>query len=219
MNEQALQARIAELKALADAATPGPWRIGSLESYDGYSGKPYRNVWQGQDDAARIIARAILDQGNEQTDVDADAMFIAAAREAIPALLADLEEANEHARCAYATADRDAALKNAAIERADALESDLEATRQKLKIERESNDKEQAENMQVAFDLQAEVNSLREQLAEAHAAIEPYKRNAERYQALRRGQHWSVINGIGDVLRADELDASIDAALSAKEAP
>lgn len=36
--------------------------------------------------------------------------------------------------------------------------------------------------------------------------------DAERYRLLRRGQHWSVINGIGDVLRAEELDAAIDAA-------
>nr|WP_179254143.1 hypothetical protein [Burkholderia sp. AU33423] len=35
---------------------------------------------------------------------------------------------------------------------------------------------------------------------------------AERYRCLRHGQRWSVINGIGDTLRADELDAAIDAA-------
>ncbi|MDF3081090.1 hypothetical protein [Burkholderia sola] len=38
---------------------------------------------------------------------------------------------------------------------------------------------------------------------------------AERYRCLRRGQHWSVINGSGDTLRADELDAAIDAARAA----
>ena len=37
--------------------------------------------------------------------------------------------------------------------------------------------------------------------------------DAERYQILRRGQHWSVINGVGDELRADQLDAAIDAAM------
>ncbi|AMU17215.1 hypothetical protein A3203_30885 [Burkholderia cenocepacia] len=36
--------------------------------------------------------------------------------------------------------------------------------------------------------------------------------DAERYRCLRRGQHWSVLNGIGDTLRADELDTAIDAA-------
>lgn len=51
--------------------TPGPWRIGNLESYDGYTGKPFRNVWAGEDDC---IARAI-DVG----DVDANARLIAAA--------------------------------------------------------------------------------------------------------------------------------------------
>ena len=35
--------------------------------------------------------------------------------------------------------------------------------------------------------------------------------DAARYRQLRRGQHWSVIDGIGDVLRAEALDAAIDA--------
>ena len=38
--------------------------------------------------------------------------------------------------------------------------------------------------------------------------------DAARYRMLRRGQHWSVINGVGDTLRAEELDAAIDAARS-----
>lgn len=36
--------------------------------------------------------------------------------------------------------------------------------------------------------------------------------DAERYRLLRRGQRWSVIDGIGDTLRAEELDAAVDAA-------
>lgn len=39
------------------------------------------------------------------------------------------------------------------------------------------------------------------------------EKDAERYRALRRGQKWSVIDGIGDTLRGDELDAAIDATL------
>ena len=45
------------------------------------------------------------------------------------------------------------------------------------------------------------------------------RRDAERYRLLRRGQRWSVINGIGDALRAEELDAAIDAAMEASTAP
>jgi len=37
-------------------------------------------------------------------------------------------------------------------------------------------------------------------------------RDAERYRLVRRGQHWSVVNGIGDTLRGEDLDAAIDAA-------
>ncbi len=43
--------------------------------------------------------------------------------------------------------------------------------------------------------------------AERDAAVA----DAERYRLLKRGQKWSVIDGIGDTLRAEELDAAIDA--------
>ena len=46
-----------------------------------------------------------------------------------------------------------------------------------------------------------------------HAEEVSLRRDALRYRMLRRGQHWSVINGIGDELRADALDAAIDAEL------
>ena len=46
------------------------------------------------------------------------------------------------------------------------------------------------------------------------AAIEELVADAARYQAIRRGQKWSVIDGGGDTLRADELDAAIDKAMS-----
>lgn len=38
------------------------------------------------------------------------------------------------------------------------------------------------------------------------------REDAERYRLLRRGQQWSVVDGIGDTLRAEQLDAAIDAA-------
>ena len=48
--------------------------------------------------------------------------------------------------------------------------------------------------------------------------FEDQAKDAERYRLLRRGQHWSVINGIGDTLRADQLDAAIDAELASHNA-
>lgn len=47
---------------------------------------------------------------------------------------------------------------------------------------------------------------------DTRAVTDNDKIDAGRYRTLRRGQHWSVLNGIGDTLRADELDAAIDAA-------
>jgi hypothetical protein len=35
--------------------------------------------------------------------------------------------------------------------------------------------------------------------------------DAARYRQLRRGQQWSVIDGIGNTLRGEHLDAAIDA--------
>lgn len=42
-------------------------------------------------------------------------------------------------------------------------------------------------------------------------------KDAERYRQVRRGQHWSVIDGIGDVLRGDGLDAKVDAIIAAEK--
>jgi hypothetical protein len=39
------------------------------------------------------------------------------------------------------------------------------------------------------------------------------RRDAERYRTVRRGQHWSIVDGIGDELRAAALDSAIDAAM------
>lgn len=46
----------------------------------------------------------------------------------------------------------------------------------------------------------------------ARAPAEGVLEDAARYRLVRRGQHWSVINGIGNSLRAEELDAAVDAA-------
>jgi hypothetical protein len=51
----------------------------------------------------------------------------------------------------------------------------------------------------------------------AQTALTDDARDAARYRLLRRGQHWSVIDGIGDILRSEKLDATIDAALAAAQ--
>jgi hypothetical protein len=43
-------------------------------------------------------------------------------------------------------------------------------------------------------------------------AADSVQEDAARYRLLRRGQHWSVIDGIGNDLRAEALDAAVDAA-------
>ena len=56
--------------------------------------------------------------------------------------------------------------------------------------------------------MNAAINRLRD-MATSRA------KDAERYQMVRRGQRWSVINGIGDELKGEALDAAADAAISA----
>jgi hypothetical protein len=47
--------------------------------------------------------------------------------------------------------------------------------------------------------------------------LEETLKDAARYRQLRRGQKFSIVNGIGDVLRAEELDAAVDAAIVATQ--
>jgi hypothetical protein len=70
-----------------------------------------------------------------------------------------------------------------------------------------------------------ETDRLRQQLmlSEYHGAVmkamaETLAKDAGRYRALRRGQKWSVVDGIGDTLRGDALDAAIDAAIESYNA-
>lgn len=59
--------------------TKGEWRVGGLESYDPYTGEPYRNVWCGEGENSTVVARAIRSEGAKTNDVDADAFLIAEA--------------------------------------------------------------------------------------------------------------------------------------------
>ncbi len=43
-----------------------------------------------------------------------------------------------------------------------------------------------------------------------------FEDGASRYNELRRGQHWSVLDGIGNVLRGDDLDVAVDRAIRAR---
>ena len=44
------------------------------------------------------------------------------------------------------------------------------------------------------------------------AQADSVQEDAARYRLLRRGQHWSVIDGMGNDLRDEALDAAVDAA-------
>lgn len=54
-------------------------------------------------------------------------------------------------------------------------------------------------------------------VVELERQVEELRKDAGRYQQIRRGQKWSVINGIGDILRGPDLDAATDAGLGTSQ--
>jgi hypothetical protein len=58
------------------------------------------------------------------------------------------------------------------------------------------------------------LHNIEEAVSRMQAEVEALRKDAARYQALRRGQKWSVIDGIGDTLRAEGLDEAIDTAIA-----
>jgi hypothetical protein len=52
---------------------------------------------------------------------------------------------------------------------------------------------------------------------ERHPDVIAAAKDAERYRALRLGRYWSVIDGIGDTLCAESLDAAVDS--TARQTP
>ena len=80
--------RFAEIRARAEAATPGPWvdRLRDFEGVDGYGLESHPTVEANGKTVCIFYEREIDDEND-----DADAAFIAAAREDVPALLAEVE--------------------------------------------------------------------------------------------------------------------------------
>jgi uncharacterized protein (DUF885 family) len=105
----------AALRALADAATPGPWEV----ERDPYGDDDYPVSANG-----RYLCVS-PDDGVRGGHSEADAAFIAAARDAVPALLDEVERLRKELRECYASGD--GAL--------DLVEDDLTAAREALAAE------------------------------------------------------------------------------------
>jgi hypothetical protein len=88
MSEQ----RLAEITARAEAATPGPWCTDGWEIYQGApEDVPNLLKWIGE-----------TCRPEDTEGAAADAAFVAAAREDVPALLAEIEQSRTAARAAAA---------------------------------------------------------------------------------------------------------------------
>ena len=81
--------RLAEIKARADAATPGPWERNNL------AGRPEREVFAGDELIGDFgVGGWEDDEGADRVEINAE--FIAHARQDIPDLLAEVERLREH---------------------------------------------------------------------------------------------------------------------------
>jgi hypothetical protein len=89
--------------------------------------------------------------------------------------------------------------------------SEIEANRAKRNLDRDFPDHSREV---VPLAPASTVAALKAERDAALARVAELEKDAARYRLLRRGQKWSVVDGIGTVLRADELDAAIDAALT-----
>lgn len=85
--------RLKSIKERLEAATPGPWRMGSLSSYNAATGEPEAFVYRlDSKDERETYHNRICVRGHEDAmDCDADAEFIANAPSDIGYLLALVE--------------------------------------------------------------------------------------------------------------------------------
>lgn len=67
-------------------------------------------------------------------------------------------------------------------------------------------------------DFDASLITIAREVDEMLAATPARAADADRYQQLRRGQNWSVVDGVGNTLQGESLDAAISAARRAGEA-
>lgn len=134
------------VNALLDGVTAGPW-------YSDDDQLPYENkvrIWSAPDE---IAIAEIMEGELLQDEAKANAHFIAAARELVPALLAERDAAI--ARAERAEAERDAAIRaaldmaaGAAQSEADAANRDADDARQRGFGEAASNIRQHAEAME-----------------------------------------------------------------------
>ena len=85
-----------QLRALADTATPGPWRIG--EAFDEPACWVAHLSDNGWDDRTTVTSQGTTGRDDQEVR---DAEFIAAARSAVPQLLDALAAAEHHCLDCY----------------------------------------------------------------------------------------------------------------------
>ena len=94
MTKPLTDARLAEMEALASDATPGPWKCGRYK----LAGDPAFEVVGPSSENRRLIVQTVVGDARcpEHTlQEQANAQFVAASREAVPALIAEVRRLRE----------------------------------------------------------------------------------------------------------------------------
>lgn len=130
------ESELAELRALEAAATPGPW----TDDAAGYWGDMPRIYGDGF--LIAVVGNAQPERGDCW---DADAKFIRAARNAIPRLLATIENMRVSAQQRQMQAERDLATARMALETRPCA-TDLAAANYRAKTAERERDEARVEN-------------------------------------------------------------------------
>ncbi|MCL4664445.1 hypothetical protein L0Z16_03415 [Burkholderia multivorans] len=143
--------------------------------------------------------------------------------EKMKALAAELRANHEAMKSWMPTHQLESSPASKGADAIDTLLAALESSKQEadalLSTIAECRDKAHAEGYGESFlyeaiacpdDVPAFIGQTVTELRAALEAAAADKRDAERYRCLRRGQHWSVIDGIGNVLRAETIDYVVD---------
>jgi hypothetical protein len=121
--------RLEEWLALANAATPGPWVSSSL-GFQVLTGDRWNTICETH---VRGKTKPEWEDGRAAASHSANAFFIAAAREAIPALIAMVRKVTAEASLHESMADLETQKRKEAEARATAAEADAAAARTQVR--------------------------------------------------------------------------------------
>jgi hypothetical protein len=201
--------------AVADTPTPNPWKDEVIEKlvishnykaeHENDPAKALHDLlsWEvaiALDPQVSSDAQALIDRGRNEAQEDAEPVAWHICDNIGALVTDDRKEASAARECGHTV--RQLVFREPRRASAESAElSEAQVNRQSLKASECPPD-----SVVMLVSTLRRLGVLR-----AAGSSDEDRRDAERYRLVRRGQHWSVIDGIGDILRAETLDAAVDA--------